>query len=98
LKEIITLNQTKEGIVVQFLPEAKDFWVSLNQVVKINDKIYAQYKSALYLWRVIKTKQDESERHQNRDQIQERQNGARGNLDRPYNREGNYISHKENIP
>lgn len=33
LKEIITLNQTKEGIVVQFLPEAKDFWVSLNQVV-----------------------------------------------------------------
>lgn len=31
LKEIITLNPTKEGIVVQFLPEAKDFWVSLNQ-------------------------------------------------------------------
>lgn len=33
LKEIIMLNQTKEGIVVQFLPEAKDFWVSLNQVL-----------------------------------------------------------------
>jgi hypothetical protein len=25
------LNLTKEGIVVQFLPEAKDLWVSLNQ-------------------------------------------------------------------
>ena len=33
LKEIIMLNTTKEGIVVQFLPEAKDFWVSLNQVL-----------------------------------------------------------------
>lgn len=33
LKEIIMLNLTKEGIVVQFLPEAKDFWVSLNQVI-----------------------------------------------------------------
>jgi hypothetical protein len=33
LKEIIMLNSTKEGIVVQFLPEAKDFWVSLNQVL-----------------------------------------------------------------
>lgn len=33
LKEIIMLNLTKEGIVVQFLPEAKDFWVSLNQVL-----------------------------------------------------------------
>ena len=33
LKEINMLNQTKEGIVVQFLPEAKDFWVSLNQVL-----------------------------------------------------------------
>ena len=33
LKEIIMLNPTKEGIVVQFLPEAKDFWVSLNQVL-----------------------------------------------------------------
>ena len=33
LKEIIMLNSTKEGIVVQFLPEAKDFWVSLNQVI-----------------------------------------------------------------
>ena len=33
LKEIIILSLTKEGIVVQFLPEAKDFWVSLNQVV-----------------------------------------------------------------
>ena len=31
LKEIIMLNSTKEGMVVQFLPEAKDFWVSLNQ-------------------------------------------------------------------
>lgn len=31
LSEIIMLNPTKEGIVVQFLPEAKDFWVSLNQ-------------------------------------------------------------------
>lgn len=31
LKEIFMLNSTKEGIVVQFLPEAKDFWVSLNQ-------------------------------------------------------------------
>lgn len=27
------LNSTKEGIVVQFLPEAKDFGVSLNQVL-----------------------------------------------------------------
>ena len=27
------LNLTKEGIVVQFLPEDKDFWVSLNQVL-----------------------------------------------------------------
>ena len=33
LKEIVMLNPTKEGIVVQFLPEAKDFWVSLNQVL-----------------------------------------------------------------
>ena len=33
LKEINMLNQTKEGIVVQFLPQAKDFWVSLNQVL-----------------------------------------------------------------
>ena len=33
LKEIIMLNSTKEGIVVQFLPEAKDFGVSLNQVI-----------------------------------------------------------------
>ena len=33
LKEIIMLNPTKEGIVVQFLPEAKDFGVSLNQVI-----------------------------------------------------------------
>ena len=33
LKEIIMLNSTKEGIVVQFLPEAKDFGVSLNQVL-----------------------------------------------------------------
>ena len=33
LKGIITLNPTKDGIVVQFLPEAKDFWVSLNQVI-----------------------------------------------------------------
>ena len=32
LKEIIMLNPTKEGIVVQFLPEAKDFGVSLNQI------------------------------------------------------------------
>lgn len=32
LKEIIMLKSTKEGIVVQFPPEAKDFWVSLNQV------------------------------------------------------------------
>ena len=31
LKEIIMLNSTKEGIVVQFLPEAEDFGVSLNQ-------------------------------------------------------------------
>ena len=31
------LNSTKEGIVVQFLSEAKDFWVSLNQVyMKLN--------------------------------------------------------------
>ena len=36
LKEIIMLNLTKEGIVVQFLPEAKDFWVSLNQVYEKN--------------------------------------------------------------
>ena len=33
LKEIIMLNPTKEGIVVQFLHEAKDFVVSLNQVL-----------------------------------------------------------------
>ena len=33
LKEIIMLNPTKEGIVVQFLPEANDFGVSLNQVL-----------------------------------------------------------------
>lgn len=33
LKEIIILNPTKEGIVVQFPPEAKDLWVSLNQVL-----------------------------------------------------------------
>lgn len=33
LKEIIMLNSTKEGIEVQSLPEAKDFWVSLNQVL-----------------------------------------------------------------
>ena len=33
LKEIIMLNPTKEGIVVQFLPEAKDCGVSLNQVI-----------------------------------------------------------------
>jgi len=33
LKEIIMLNLTKEGIVVQFLPKAKDFGVSLNQVL-----------------------------------------------------------------
>ena len=33
LKEIIMLNPTKEGIVVQFLPEAKGFGVSLNQVL-----------------------------------------------------------------
>ncbi len=33
LKEIIILSLTKEGIVVQFLPEAKDFWVSLNQIL-----------------------------------------------------------------
>jgi len=33
LKEIIILSPTKEGIVVQFLPEAKNFWVSLNQVL-----------------------------------------------------------------
>lgn len=33
LKEVIMLNSTKEGMVAQFLPEAKDFWVSLNQVV-----------------------------------------------------------------
>ena len=30
LKEIIMLNPTKDGIVAQFLPEAKDFWVSLS--------------------------------------------------------------------
>lgn len=30
LKEIIMLSLTKEGIVAQFLPEAKDFWVSLS--------------------------------------------------------------------
>ena len=33
LKEIIMLNPTKEGIVVQFLPKAKDFGFSLNQVL-----------------------------------------------------------------
>lgn len=33
LKEITMLNPTKEGIVVQFLPKAKDFGVSLNQVI-----------------------------------------------------------------
>ena len=33
LKEIIMLNTTKDGIVAQFLPEAKDFGVSLNQVL-----------------------------------------------------------------
>ena len=30
---LFMLNSTKEGIVVQFLPEAKDFGVSLNQVL-----------------------------------------------------------------
>ena len=33
LKIIIMLSFTKEGIVVQFLPEAEDFGVSLNQVL-----------------------------------------------------------------
>lgn len=33
LKETIMSNLTKDGIVVQFLPEAKDFCVSLNQVL-----------------------------------------------------------------
>ncbi len=33
LKEIIMLNPTKEGIVAQFLPKAKDFWVSMSQVI-----------------------------------------------------------------
>ena len=33
LKEIIMLSLTKEGIVAQFLPEAKDFWVSMSQVI-----------------------------------------------------------------
>ena len=33
LKEIIMLNLTKEEIVVQFLPKAKDFGVSLTQVI-----------------------------------------------------------------
>lgn len=33
MKEIIMLNPTKEGIVVQFLPGVKDFGVSLNQVI-----------------------------------------------------------------
>ena len=33
LKEIIMSNLTKEGIVVQFLTEAKDFLVSSNQVL-----------------------------------------------------------------
>lgn len=37
LKEIIMLNPTKKGIVVQFLPEAKDFWVSLNQANEISN-------------------------------------------------------------
>ena len=32
-RQIIMLNLTKEGIVVQFLPEAKDFGVSLNQAI-----------------------------------------------------------------
>jgi hypothetical protein len=40
LKEIIILSSLKEGIVVQFLPKAKDFWVSLNQVLYESDKIY----------------------------------------------------------
>jgi len=33
LKEIIMLNSTKEGIVAQFLPEAKDFGVSLSRIL-----------------------------------------------------------------
>ena len=33
LKEIIMLSSIKEGIVAQFLPKAKDFWVSLSQVI-----------------------------------------------------------------
>ena len=33
LKEIIMSNLTKEGIVVQFITEAKDFLVSSNQVL-----------------------------------------------------------------
>ena len=33
LKEIIMLSLTKEGIVAQFLPKAKDFWVSMSQVI-----------------------------------------------------------------
>ena len=33
LKRIIKLSLTKEGIVVQFLPEAKDLWVSLNHIL-----------------------------------------------------------------
>ena len=32
------LNPTKEGIVVQFLPEAKDFWASLNQIYENTGK------------------------------------------------------------
>ena len=33
LKEIIMLSSLKEGIVAQFLPKAKDFWVSMSQVI-----------------------------------------------------------------
>jgi hypothetical protein len=33
LKEIIILSSLKDGIVAQFLPKAKDFWVSMSQVI-----------------------------------------------------------------
>src|SRR5574344_461819 len=33
LKEIIMLSSLKDGIVAQFLPKAKDFWVSMSQVI-----------------------------------------------------------------
>ena len=38
LKEIIMLNTTKEGIVVQFLPEAKDLWVLRNLINSENSE------------------------------------------------------------